>query len=257
MGLFDSIKRILNPTTGPHPRDSGLVARFFNDFGYNFSNPKYLNEALTHRSYVRSVDNNARSNERLEFLGDSVLGVVVSNYLYANNPDFAEGDLTKTKALLVNENALATIARESGLNKYIFLSEDEERTGGRNRLSITSDVFEAVVGAIYLDGGLKPAREFIHRILLSNERQIVSDENQRNYKGELLEHLQARGGIPPHYEVVSENGPDHAKVFKVAVTTGNSVTGIGEGSTKKEAEQKAAADSLHKLIKKNKSENKN
>ena len=247
MGLFDSIKKIFYRPAGSDQSDAGLADSFFEAFGYRFITVAHLREALTHRSYVRNVDHHAHSNERLEFLGDSVLGIVVSEYLHSHYPDYAEGELTKTKALLVNEAALAGIARTSGLNEFVFLSDDEERTGGRDRASITSDAFEAVVGAIYLDGGLGAARDFIHRILITNEEEIVSDENQRNYKGELLEYLQARGENPPYYEVVSENGPDHAKVFKVAVNTGGPITGTGEGSTKKEAEQKAAADSLQKL----------
>ncbi len=245
--LFESIRKIFHRPAGPDQTDTGLALKFFDAFGYHFKTPGHLREALTHRSYVRNVDHKARSNERLEFLGDSVLGILVSEYLHSHYPDYAEGELTKTKALLVNETALAGIAKTSRLNEFIFLSDDEERTGGRDRASITSDAFEAVVGAIYLDGGLDPARDFIYRILLTNEKKIISDENQRNYKGELLEYLQARGENPPYYEVVSENGPDHAKIFRVAVNTGGTITGIGEGSTKKEAEQRAAADSLQKL----------
>lgn len=224
-----------------------LIQDFQTKLGYRFKNESFLLEALTHRSYVRTVDHNTRSNERLEFLGDSVLGMVIAEHLLLSNPKFDEGDLTKCKALLVNEAALAGVAMESGLNRFILLSPDEERTGGRERNSIMSDAVEAVIGAIFLDGGLNPARDFIRRILIIRENEILNDVSQRNFKGELLEYLQARGGGPPHYEVLSEEGPDHNKTFTIAVYTNGEMTGTGTGSTKKEAEQQAAAVALERL----------
>ncbi|MBN2225877.1 MAG: ribonuclease III [candidate division Zixibacteria bacterium] len=224
-----------------------MIQDFQTKLGYRFKNESFLLEALTHRSYVRTVDHNTRSNERLEFLGDSVLGMVIAEHLLLSNPKFDEGDLTKCKALLVNEAALAGVAMESGLNRFILLSPDEERTGGRERNSIMSDAVEAVIGAIFLDGGLNPARDFIRRILIIRENEILNDVSQRNFKGELLEYLQARGGGPPHYEVLSEEGPDHNKTFTIAVYTNGEMTGTGTGSTKKEAEQQAAAVALERL----------
>ncbi|UCD18607.1 MAG: ribonuclease III [Candidatus Zixiibacteriota bacterium] len=225
-----------------------LVEDFHQKLGYRFSKESHLLEALTHRSYVRTINHDSRSNERLEFLGDSILGMVISEHLLQKNPDNDEGELTKAKALLVNETTLAAVAQESGLNQFILLSVDEERTGGRDRTSIMSDAVEAIIGAIYLDGGLQPAKEFIRRLLIFREKQILNDAAQRNYKGELLEYLQARGGGPPHYDVISEEGPDHDKTFTVAVYTNGEMTGTGTGSTKKEAEQQAAAVSLERLM---------
>jgi ribonuclease-3 len=226
-----------------------LIENFHRSFGYRFHNGSLLVEAMTHRSYVRINSDNIPSNERLEFLGDSVLGLLVADYLYKINPDYSEGDLTKAKAMLVNETTLSMVGRETGLNKFIYLSEDEEKSGGRERNSIVSDAMEAVIGAIYLDGGLMPARSFIRQTVLSYMGDVLADTDLYNYKGELLEYLQARGNRTPHYEIISETGPDHEKTFKVAVRTNGTITGTGTGLSKKEAEQRAAAKALKELKK--------
>jgi ribonuclease III len=180
-------------------------------------------------------------------LGDSVLGMVISDQLYRDHPELREGELTKTKALLVNENTLASIGEEIGLNRYIQLSSDEERSGGRSRSSIVSDAVESVLGAIYLDGGLDPVREVILGIIYTRKDTILADKSLRNFKGELLELVQSRGNGMPHYDVVSERGPDHRKMFSVVVTVGDRVLGKGTGSSKKEAEQRAASVALKAL----------
>lgn len=247
MDLFKFFKNIFLQSA--EKQTATLVKEFHKRFGYRFHNADYLREAMTHRSYVRSVDHDARSNERLEFLGDSILGAIVAEHLFRGNNDFNEGDLTKMRAQLVNETSLAAVAVESGLNEFILISHDEERTGGRERNSIVSDAFEAVIGAVYLDGGLPAAREFIKRVLISRKKEILTYVAQRNYKGELLELLQAQGEPPPHYEVVSESGPDHEKVFNIAVRANGEIVGTGVGGTKKEAEQNAAADALDNIKK--------
>jgi len=226
-----------------------IVGDVYQKFGYLFQNKAILRQALSHRSHTRLTNNNAESNERLEFLGDSILGMIVSEYLYTNFPDYDEGDLTKTKSLLVNESSLSMIGKESGLQELILLSPEEEKSGGRMRSSIISDAMESVIGAVYLDGGLNAARMVVHKMIVSRMGQILSDNNQRNFKGELLEYLQARGEAVPYYEVVSESGPDHDKIFNIAVHTSGKVTGSGVGQSKKEAEQKAAAASLEHLKK--------
>jgi ribonuclease-3 len=215
--------------------------------GYTFKDRSLLLLGLTHRSYSHSNGKLIESNERLEFLGDSVLGMVISDQLYRDYPDLREGQLTKTKALLVNENTLASIGEEIGLNKFIQLSHDEERSGGRARSSIVSDAVESVLGAIYLDGGLDPVREVILRVIYDRKDSILADKSLRNFKGELLELVQARGNSMPHYDVVSERGPDHRKMFSVIVSVGDRVLGKGSGSSKKEAEQRAAAAALKAL----------
>lgn len=215
--------------------------------GHRFSDPTLLELGLCHRSVARSSDKGGASYERLEFLGDSVLGLVISEQLYRDRPGETEGNLTKLKAMLVNETTLAQVGREIGLNAHIRVSPDEERAGGRDRNSIIADAFEAVIGAIYLDAGISPARQFILREIYSRRESIISDLAQRNYKGELLELVQARGNGVPKYDVVSEAGPDHDKTFHVIVTVAGEKVGDGSGQSKKEAEQKAAAMALEQL----------
>lgn len=224
-----------------------MVDRFEQNFGYRFVNSRILVEALTHRSYIRAENQDAVSNERLEYLGDSVLGLLVAEYLFKHHPDYHEGDLTKTKAMLVNEMTLSMVGQTCGLNRFIFLSTDEEQSGGRERNSIVSDAMESTIGGIYLDGGISAARNFLLKVLIPHIDEVLNDASQRNYKGELLELMQARGQGPPYYEVLAENGPDHAKEFKVGVFTNGKMSGVGLGQSKKEAEQKAAAESLNSI----------
>jgi ribonuclease-3 len=224
-----------------------LSEKFFRKFNYRFQNDNILLEALTHRSYIHGVEAVGRSSERLEFLGDSVLGLIIAEHLYKTNPDYNEGDLTKTKALLVNECTLSKVGQESGLNEMILLSPEEEKSGGRFRPSIISDAVEAVIGAIYLDGGIGQAWEFISHLIIERADEIFADSTQQNYKGELLEYLQRLGQPPPYYEVVSEEGPDHDKTFNVIVRAGSRIDGMGSGPSKKEAEQRAAEMALEKI----------
>jgi len=253
--LFDFLKKILH-RSGKRI-DANISNEFFNRFEYRFQDEDLILEALTHRSYIHVVDNAHDSSERLEFLGDSVLGLIVAENLFKSHRDFNEGDLTKSKALLVNENALAHVGEDSHLNEMILMSPDEEKSGGRLRPSIISDAVEAVIGALYLDGGIPPARNFIHKLIISRADEFFSDTDQRNFKGELLEYMQHIGQAPPHYDVVSEEGPDHDKVFNIIVKAGKDIDGFGSGMSKKEAEQRAAQQALEKLglADKEKSEN--
>lgn len=215
--------------------------------GYKFRDQSLLILALTHRSFNRTQDNNHPSNERLEYLGDSVLGLVIADRLYHDYPEFREGRLTQLKAMLVNETTLAEIGKEVELNKYILLSPEEEKLGGKDRNSIISDAFESIIGAVYIDGGFKSASDIILRLIYTRKESIITDESQKNYKGDLLELTQARGDGLPHYEVDSESGPDHAKEFHISVYISSKKIGSGFGYSKKEAEQKAAAMALEKL----------
>jgi len=248
VSFFDLFKRPKDPTI--RPEFTGLVKKFENLFNCRFKNPDILIRALTHRSYIHYDETFKKSNERLEYLGDSVLGLVIAEYLFSHHPNYNEGDLTKTKSLLVDEITLSRVGQESGLNELVIMSPDEERSGGRSRNSIVSDTVEAIIAAIYLDCGLEAARMFIHRTIVSRVDEILSDTTQRNYKGELLEFLQGQGLEPPRYEVASEVGPDHQKSFEVVVLTGGVVTGKGIGQSKKEAEQLAASQSLASLAQK-------
>lgn len=212
--------------------------------GYHFRDESRLLLSLTHRSFTHASGDDHPANERLEFLGDSVLGMVVSYLLFNDHPEYREGELTRIKALLVNEITLSAMGQKIGLNKHIRLSPDEDRAGGRYRPSIVSDTFEAVIAAVYLDGGIDAARDVIIRLIYSNKDSITNDSNQRNYKGELLELVQASGKGMPRYDTVHEEGPDHDKTFSVEVYVGDVKIGSGSGNSKKEAEQKAAAEAL-------------
>lgn len=246
MGLLSSIKDWLNP--GANKKCKDHYQEFQEKTGYTFNNPELLKIALTHRSFAKSGDGDwLPSNERLEFLGDSVLGVVVSDSLYRMYPNKLEGGLTKLKSLLVNETTLHITAMQINLGDYILLSPEEDRAGGRKRASINSDALEAVIGALFLDGGLGAARQFIEKYILSQIEKIASDKAFRNYKGDLLEYMQGRSEGTPRYEVVSEKGPDHDKVFTVEVYANSTLIGQGKGLSKKDAEQKAAAEALDNL----------
>jgi ribonuclease III len=215
--------------------------------GYRFKNRNLLNEALSHRSSLK--DTGRQSNERLEFLGDAILGLIVSTFLYRNNSQHSEGELTRMKAGLVNETVLAQVAQSFHLGKFLFMSPEEDKSGGRNRLSITADAFEALIGAIYLDGGYAQAEMLVNKYILQGYKIIIGNEQLHNYKGELLEYLQAQGQGMPHYKVSDQIGPDHDKLFVVWVYANGEKIGEGEGHSKKEAEQKAARQALQKIKK--------
>lgn len=222
-----------------------LSGRMEDVIGYRFRDENLLLQAMSHRSSVED----GPSNERLEFLGDAVLDLVVSQYLFGAYPDFDEGALTKTKASLVNEAVLSKVAGNFKLGQFVFLSKEEEKSGGREKSSIISDATEALIGAIYLDGGLEAARNVIIRFILSDIDELINDKAIYNYKGDLLEMMQGNGRGMPKYEITDEQGPDHIKTFEVAVSIDGVSYGTGKGSTKKEAEQKAAKMALSVLKK--------
>ncbi len=219
--------------------------------GYHFRDLDLLLLALTHRSFYKPTDKlHAReSNERLEYLGDSVLGLVIADLLYRDHPDLREGRLTKMKAMLVNETTLANVGIQTNLNEYVRLSYEEDKLGGRLRPSIISDAVESILGAIYIDGGLPAAFDVITRLIYSRKQEILADKSQKNFKGELLELMQSQGEGMPYYEVESETGPDHDQQFTINVSVNSHKIGSGEGHTKKEAEQKAAAMALESVKK--------
>ena len=206
--------------------------------GYHFQDFNLLVMAMRHSSYVNEHHmERLDCNERLEFLGDAVLEVVSSEFLYKNFPELPEGELTKKRASMVCEPSLAFCARQIDLGSYLLLGKGEEGTGGRNRDSIVSDAMEATIGAIFLDGGFTNAKEFILNYILNDieHKQLFYDS-----KTILQEIIQARTEEPMAYEVLKEEGPDHDKNFRVAVKVGNKILGTGSGRTKKAAEQEAA-----------------
>ncbi len=215
--------------------------------GYSFRNRALLETALTHSSYAN--ENRASGivcNERLEFLGDSVLGVTVADFLYRHFPDMPEGRMTRLRAELVCEQSLHRVALELHLGDYLRLGKGEEHNGGRKRASILSDAVEAVIAAMYLDAGMETAAGFIHRCLLDDVRAIETP-TFTDYKTSLQELVQRHSGQVLSYELVGEEGPDHAKTFRVQVCLNGDPIGRGIGRTKKEAEQAAAANALEAL----------
>jgi ribonuclease-3 len=217
--------------------------------GYRFVDKRLLQESLSHRSYVKTTESpSSPSFERLEFLGDSVLGLLVAEGLFRSFPDSTEGDLTKLKSALVNEQTLASIAREIRLGNHIILSNEEAKSGGRDRTSIISDSLEALIGAIYIDGGLVNAKRFVTQFVLSRTTEVQLDSSIRNFKGELLELMQGEAAGTPEYRVVDESGPDHEKKFTVAVYGFDIELAVGSGRSKKEAEQDAACSALDRVV---------
>ena len=188
-----------------------------------------------------------RSNERLEFLGDAVLGVVTADYLYKKHPDLPEGDLTRIRAALVCEESLHEVAQGLDLGRHLKLGRGEEQGGGRERPSILADATESVFAAVYLDGGMEAAAALIHRVLLDKEREEAVEERRRDYKTELQELVQRKSGSTLNYRMVGSSGPDHAKVFEAAALLNGEAYSTGTGHSKKEAEQSAARAALEKL----------
>lgn len=226
--------------------DAGDYIPLEESIGYRFADPALLRQALSHSSYTNEQKEPPDSNERLEFLGDAVLQLVVSHHLFRCCPDCAEGELTKRRAAMVCEPSLAQRARYLGLGDYLLLGKGEEMTGGRTRPSLLADAFEALVGAIYLDGEIGAAEAFIRRELVG-VMEAAAPEGRRDYKTFLQEKLQKDPENRLAYAMVEETGPDHAKHFRVQVEVNGAVWGVGDGRSKKEAEQAAAAQALERL----------
>ena len=215
---------------------------------YTFHDLRLLRAALYHSSYANEHRaQSVSSNERLEFLGDAVLGFVSADYLYRKHPDLPEGELTRIRAALVCEDSLHEVAQRLHLGDFLMLGKGEESGGGRHRPSILADAVEAVLAAVYLDGGIDEARALVHRILLEKEPEQVVESRRRDCKTELQELVQRKPNQELRYELVSESGPDHAKVFTVAVMLNGQVVGLGSGHSKKEAEQSAARTALEQM----------
>lgn len=217
--------------------------------GYTFRDPSLLRAALYHSSYANEHRAaGIRSNERLEFLGDAVLGFVTAEYLYAKHPDLPEGDLTRRRAALVCEESLHEVAQALDLGSCLQLGRGEEQGGGRHRPSILADATESVFAAVYLDGGMDAARDLIHRVLLDKEREEQVEERRRDYKTELQELVQQKKNQVLAYELVGQSGPDHDKQFSVEVSLNGTIVGKGVGSSKKRAEQDAARCAIENLF---------
>lgn len=224
-----------------------MINELESSIGYRFKNITLLQNALAHSSYANERwHDSLRSNERLEFLGDSILGMVVAEYLYRNFPDRPEGDLTRMRADMVCERSLAVIAERIDLGNHLLLGNGEETSGGRTRDSILADAVESVIAACFLDGGMEPARKFIHSFVLTE----IPLRKLRNadYKTALQELVQQKKNQILSYELVEESGPDHDKHFVSQVSLNGAVVGTGEGRSKKKAEQDAAHAAIEHLF---------
>jgi len=214
--------------------------------GVRFKDPRLREAALTHRSYAFERDRD-ETNERMEFLGDAVLGLVVTDLAYRRFPDLPEGELAKLRAATVNMITLADVARDLGLGEEILLGKGEELSGGRDKTSILADAMEAVLGAVYLDRGLEAARQLIERVFWPRMAAYARGEGDRDYKTGLQELAAQDLGSVPQYRV-TEEGPDHAKRFTATVLLGGQAYGAGSGRSKKEAEQRAAREAYARLM---------
>jgi len=215
--------------------------------GIKFNDQQLLENAFVHRSYLNENSGfKLPSNERLEFLGDAVLQVTVSEYLYKTYPNDPEGQLTNYRASIVNSKTLANVSSELGLGEYLMLSRGEEASGGRARPYLLANTFESLLGVIYLDQGLETARKFVHQHIIPKLSPIIEQSLYKDFKSRLQEVSQEKLSQTPAYQVLKEEGPDHAKNFTVGVYLGNELVGEGLGSSKQIAEQEAAKQALVK-----------
>lgn len=254
--IMNLLRRFVQRVTGRTTPGDGIpdgIRSLEKRIAYTFADKSLLVCALMHRSYVRHATGagqpaaSQQANERLEFLGDAVLGLATTLFLYQRYPDMPEGDLTKRKSVLVSKGALARCTVQVGLDRHLLLSELEENAGGRRRRSILGDAFEALLGAMFLDGGLEPVSDFLRRELFSRVDQLTSEATFINYKSLLLEHVQGQGKLPPEYDLYKQTGPDHQKTFTVDVRVEGEVLGRGFGQSKKDAQQEAAKQAHERL----------
>ena len=245
MSLFKKGKNLRSKS---YSRMSIDWSPFQEDIGYKIKDRKNFVNALIHSSFSNSLeDYDFRSNERLEFLGDAVLNLAVGGFLYRRYPEKSEGELTKMRSVLVSQKTLAKKGKEFNLGKYVILGQGEEKTGGRKKESILAGTLEAVIGAIYLERGPKSAKKFVEENILYEFQTILSGCDVKNYKGELLEYCQHNHKKTPKYLLKEERGAEHLKTYTIEVKIGKEILGIGKGSSKKEAEQKASESALKNL----------
>ncbi len=218
------------------------ISKLEKELNYTFENRQLIIEALTHKSYKKPYN-----NERLEFLGDAVLDLIVGEYLYKKFPNKAEGVLSKIRASLVNEGGFAKLAQVLHLGDYLYLSSAEENNNGRNKPSLLSNAFEAIIGALYLEAGLEKAKEITVKLLEDTYPKIDLATLSKDYKTTLQELTQATHGVTPSYELVSATGPDHNKVFEVAILLDGKILATAKGKSKKAAQQEAAKIAIEKL----------
>ena len=224
-----------------------LLGELSKVLAYDFKDKNLIKTAITHTSFANEARGRVDHNERLEFLGDSVLSLSVSEFIYKTYPKLPEGSMTKLRAGVVSEFTLAKIAKSMGLGKYLRLGKGEQINGGRHRDSILADAFEAIIAAIYLDGGLEPAKEFVIRCLADSIKSLSKSDGSWDSKTLLQELLQVSNKADIRYEIIAEDGPDHNKSFTAQISNNGKIIGTGQGKSKKEAEQMAAYNALKKI----------
>ncbi|KMQ51047.1 Ribonuclease III [Chitinispirillum alkaliphilum] len=225
--------------------DIGSAVKLQQTIGYRFHTDALLTQALTHKSAISPDDKKGLlSNERLEFLGDAVLNCLVTEHLFFLHPEKSEGQLSKIKSLIVSRKILGEVALSVNMGPFMILSSSEEKSGGRARASILSNAFEALVGAVYLDGGLEAAKELLSKFLFQRIGEFLRDESNINYKSKILEMAQKDGFGIPKYTTVESSGPDHAKEFKIRIDIADIPMGEGTGKNKKDAQQNAAQNAI-------------
>ncbi|MFA6696929.1 MAG: ribonuclease III [Clostridiales bacterium] len=224
-----------------------LLGELSKVLAYDFKDKDLIKTAITHTSFANEARGRVDHNERLEFLGDSVLSLSVSEFIYKTYPKLPEGSMTKLRAGVVSEFTLAKIAKSMGLGKYLRLGKGEQINGGRHRDSILADAFEAIIAAIYLDGGLEPAKEFVIRQLADSIKSLSKSDGSWDSKTLLQELLQVSNKADIRYEIIAEDGPDHNKSFTAQISNNGKIIGTGQGKSKKEAEQMAAYNALKKI----------
>ncbi len=216
------------------------LKQVLNRYSIEPQNPDYYNTAFTHRSYLNEARGKIESNERMEFLGDSILSLVISSYLFKTQPDSPEGELTHTRAYIVKTESLAKVAQKLNLGNFLRLSRGEEMSGGRNNQQLLANTYESLLGAIYLDLGIDQARSFVLQTLLPTFQEDIKKGAPKDDKSQLQELTQSKFQISPRYRVLETFGPDHAKHFKIGVFIGDRLLGTGEGNSKQQAEEEAA-----------------
>ncbi len=230
--------------------DMGKYSDLLNQLNIKFAHEELLIRAFNHRSYLNETKNKIESNERLEFLGDTVLSFIVSDFLFNTYPKFSEGYLTNLRSSLVKTTTLAKIAQNLNLGTYLKLSKGEEESGGRKNSSLLADTFEALIGAIFLDLGLKTTKVIIEKLIFPMVPMIIKDKSYKDAKSTYQEIVQETTKNSPLYQVMKETGPDHAKEFTVGVYVNSKLWGTGVGRNKQEAEQSAATNALENWNKK-------
>ena len=247
--MIDDMKKLISSLLGHSlikKESIDEVSQLMDILNYKFDTEELLLSAITHTSVI-GREGESSAFERMEFLGDSILGLIISESVFGRFPDYTEGELSKLKAKVVSKDFLSTVARKLNIGRFLILSREAERSGGRDNSSILADTMEGIICAIYLDGEIESAREFVNENIFSGYKEIFLEQDLINYKSKLQEFTQLESQNLPEYILIEETGPDHDKTFIIEVKVNAELMGTGKGHTKKEAQQKAAKMACKKL----------